>query len=493
MAVTINGTTGIATPDGSAGTPPYTGASGATNGLYFPTATSAAIATNGTNAVTISSAQVVSLTNALPVTSGGTGVTTSTGSGSNVLNTSPTFTTSALFPAGTVSAPGIAASGDTNTGIYFPAADTLAFATNGTEDGRFDSVGNLLLNSATLSPTQSTGGSMAMTGTLAMGSSFKRNRIINGDMRVDQRNAGASVTPTTSQYLVDRWQYITSAASKLSFQQSSTAPSGFTTSLLITSLSSYTPVAADFLTISQSIEGYNIADFNWGAAAASAGKTALPVTLSFWVRSSVTGTFSANVRNSGNGRNYPFTYTINTTGWEQKTINIPGDTSGTWLTDNGIGLQLFLNFGIGSNYFGTNATWTSGNVIAVSGAVNFCATNGATFYITGVQLEVGSVATPYERQIYSDQLNQCMRYYENSNASGGVASSGDAYVVTTTAASSALYPAFGFRVGKRVAPTMTYVYAGGTGATYVIGFGSFYQNTNHSVPSTFGWTASAEL
>ena len=325
-------------------------------------------------------------------------VTDETGSGALVFGTSPTFTTSALFPAGSVSAPGIAASGDTDTGIYFPAANQVALATNGTAALTVDSSQNV-----------------SVTGTLAMGSSFKRNRIINGDMRVDQRAAG-TVTPTAGGYRVDRWETTAPAASKYSVQQSSTAPTGFVNSLLITSLSAYTVGASEGFLIQQQVEGLNIADLNWGSA------NAQTVTISFWVRSSLTGTFGGALRNSDNSRSYPFSYTIiaaNT--WEQKSVTIAGDTSGTWLTTNGSGIKAAFSFGSGATISGTAGSWASANYQSATGATSVVGTNGATFYITGVQLEVGSVATPYERQIYSEQLAQCQRYcqfYGGTNLAG---------------------------------------------------------------------------
>ena len=249
-----------------------------------------------------------------------------------------------------------------------------------------------------------------VAGTLAMGSSFKRNRIINGDMVVDQRNAGASVTLNDAIFPVDRFRGTANITGKCTAQQSTTAPANFINSLLITSSSAYTLASTDILTLAQIIEGYNIADFAWGTADA---KT---ITLSFWVRSSLTGTFGGVIRNSAGNRSYAFTYSISTANtWTSISIPIPGDTSGTWLTTNGAGLFLFFSLGVGTTYTapsGGNNTWASANYQAAYGTVNLVNTNGATFYITGVQLEVGSVATPYERQIYSDQLAQCQRYYQ---------------------------------------------------------------------------------
>ena len=234
-----------------------------------------------------------------------------------------------------------------------------------------------------------------------------RNRIINGDMRIDQRNAGASVTPSTvTTYTLDRWAYVADAASKASVQQSSTAPAGFKNSILVTSLSAYTPASGEEFRLNQHIEGLNVADFGWGTSDA---KT---VTLSFWVRSSLTGSFSVYLANSAYNRIYISAYTINSADtWEYKTVTVPGSTDSTWLTDNGMGIALGFELAAGAVYYGTNNTWnTSGAVRCTSSQTNLVATSGATFYITGVQLEEGSVATPFEHRQYGQELALCQRY-----------------------------------------------------------------------------------
>jgi hypothetical protein len=235
------------------------------------------------------------------------------------------------------------------------------------------------------------------------------NRIINGAMVIDQRNAGASVTPTNGQYLVDRWAAGLSQASKFSAQQNSgavTPPSGYINYLGIVSLSAYAIGASDTFFIRQAIEGLNVADLGWGTASAQT------ITLSFWVRSSLTGTFGGAVQNSAASRNYPFSYTITSANtWEQKSITISGDTTGTWLTTNGIGLQLIVGLGIGSTLSGTGGAWTASNIISVTGATSVVGTNAATFYITGVQLEVGTVATSFDFRSYGTELALCQRYY----------------------------------------------------------------------------------
>jgi hypothetical protein len=238
-------------------------------------------------------------------------------------------------------------------------------------------------------------------------SALFRNRIINGDMRIDQRNAGASVTINSNQYTLDRYQAIQTQAGKYSVQQSTTAPTGFTNSMLITSASAYSVLSTDEFYFRQSIEGYNVSDLAFGTASA---KT---VTLSFWVRSSLTGTFGGALKNDAGDRAYPFTYTISSADtWEQKLVTIAGDTTGTWNTGNGRGLQVIFGLGVGANFSGTAGAWAGANYSSTTGAVSVVGTNAATWYVTGVQLEVGSVATPFERRPYGTELALCQRYYQ---------------------------------------------------------------------------------
>ena len=276
-----------------------------------------------------------------------------------------------------------------------------------------------------------------------------RNRIINGDMRIDQRNAGASVTPAApNQYTVDRWKADISVSSKYSAQQSSTAPTSFVNSLLITSLSAYTVGSAERFCMTQNIEGLNVPDLAWGTA------NAKTITLSFWVRSSLTGTFGGAISNSAQNRSYPFTYTISSANtFEQKTITITGDTSGTWLTTSGIGLRVIWGLGVGSTLSTTAGAWAAGEYYSATGATSVVGTNGATWYITGVQLEVGSVATPFERRPYGTELALCQRYFQIFKGDGDFMSRvsvGQAWSTTNTANHNV-----SFIVTMRGAPTLT--------------------------------------
>ena len=239
-----------------------------------------------------------------------------------------------------------------------------------------------------------------------------KNRIINGDCRLDQRNAGASVTITNTganTYTLDRWFAYGSAASKFSVQQDAgavTPPTGFNDYLGVTSLAATSLGSTDQYVIGQFIEGFNSADLAWGTA------NAATVTMSFWVRSSLTGTFGGVLRNSGFNRSYPFSYTINAANtWEQKSITIVGDTAGTWLTTNGVGIGIYFGLGVGSSLSGTAGSWSGSNFTSVTGATSVVGTNGATLYITGVQLEKGSTATSFDYRPYGTELQLCQRYF----------------------------------------------------------------------------------
>lgn len=237
-----------------------------------------------------------------------------------------------------------------------------------------------------------------------------KNRIINGAMTIDQRNAGASMTPADAAYTLDRWRFSTSQASKFTVQQSTTAPAGFRNSMLITVASAVTPSAGDAFGIFQPIEGFNFADMAFGSASAQT------ISISFWARSSLTGTFSGMLFNSAANRVYCFTYTINSANtFEYKTVTVAGDTTGTWLTDNGVGLSLYFDLGSGSNHAGTAGVWGSSVVRRTSGSVQLVATAGATLYITGVQLEKGSTATSFDYRPYGTELALCQRYYWQEN------------------------------------------------------------------------------
>ena len=332
-----------------------------------------------------------------------------------------TVSTKAEFADGSASAPAITNTGDTNTGVYFPAADEVAVAVGGSVAAAFNSNGL-----------------------------FFRNRIINGDMRIDQRNAGAAVTinGTANTYTVDRWVASGQATDGVyTVDQVTDAPTGggFTNSLKITVTTADASIgASQIYTFGQFIEGLNTADLMWGSASARA------VTLSFWVQASVTGTYSVALKNSDANRAYVATYAINSANtWEYKTITVPGDTTGTWLTDTGRGIGVRFNLGAGTDYNATANSWTATNGFSVSGQVQLISTLNATFFITGVQLESGSVATPFERRPYGTELNLCYRYYYRLTPGVVNGLFATAYVVLTNFALGQTQ----FPVPMRVRPT----------------------------------------
>ena len=301
-----------------------------------------------------------------------------------------------------------------------------------------------------------------------------KNRIINGDMRIDQRNAGASVTLTnTGVYTVDRWQGVEDTDGGMTAQQDSSAPAGFVNSLKCTTTTADGSLSAtQYAVVLQKIEGTNISDLAWGTA------NARTVTLSFWVRSSLTGTFGGSLSNSANNRSYPFTYTISVADtWEQKSITIAGDTSGTWLTTTGVGINIHFGLGVGSTYSGTAGAWAGAQFLSATGATSVVGTNGATFYLTGVQLEVGTSATPFERRMYGQELALCQRYFEKSyNQDTAIAAATQTGMIlmpnVLNFSSKAYTQTIYYKVTKRTTPTVTpYAYNGTSGQwnTGVIG------------------------
>lgn len=309
------------------------------------------------------------------------------------------------------------------------------------------------------------------TGTTTGYYGFK-NRIINGAMVIDQRNAGAEVNPAVNNtYYLDRWVAISTAAGKFKIGQNAgsvTPPAGFAKYLGCTSLSAYSVGASEAFAIRQNIEGFNTADLAWGTASAAS------VTLSFWVRSSLTGTFGVSLLNEDVSRSYPATYTISAANtWEQKTITIAGDTTGTWLTINNIGIRVTFGMGYGSSLSGTANAWNAGTAFMPTGATSVVGTNGATFYITGVQLEKGSTATSFDYRPIGTELQLCQRYAYPIR--GGLSGFGNGTTVVDAAVN--------FPVEMRAAPSVTQgtlVYAAfGAG-------GAFTQSSNsNSLPNFY--------
>jgi len=302
------------------------------------------------------------------------------------------------------------------------------------------------------------------------GTPMFRNRIINGAMVIDQRNAGASVTYTnTVGYGLDRFRNVAIGTSLgFSVVRSTTAPTGFTNSLLATVTTAKSPASTDQARINQTIEGYNVADLGWGTA------NAKTVTLSFWVQSSVTGTYFAALTNASSAtRSYPAPYTINSANtWEQKTITVAGDTTGTWGTINGDGITVSFSLGCGTSFNASSANaWSTGEYYQTLSQTNLLATNGATFYITGVQLEKGSTATSFDYRPYGTELALCQRYYQTYSDRANT--KGSYYTVNAGKVSGNLAPLM------RASPTTTL-----TGTSYeYVGIGAV-TGTNGAVSTT---------
>jgi hypothetical protein len=262
---------------------------------------------------------------------------------------------------------------------------------------------------------------MTLAVNLAQGASNNvtfRNRIINGGMVINQRGWSGTIT-SDGTYTLDRWAARSSASSKFSVSQNAgsvTPPVGFVNYLGVTSLSAYSVSSTDYFAIEQVIEGYNIADMNFG------GANAKTITLSFQVYSSLTGTFSGALLNDARDRVYPFTYTISSANtWTAISVTLAGDTSGTWLTTNGAGLYVRFCLGAGSTRLATAGSWqtTAGAIFGATGTTSVVGTSGATFYITGVQLEAGTTASPFEYRQYGTEFALCQRYYYSRTYSAG--------------------------------------------------------------------------
>jgi hypothetical protein len=314
----------------------------------------------------------------------------------------------------------------------------------------------------------------------AIGPGFK-NRIINGDMRIDQRNAGASVTLISSgNFSVDRFQGFEDTDGAMTAQQDSSAPAGFINSVKLTTTTADGSLSASqYAVFRQMVEGTNVADLAWGTASA---KT---VTLSFWVRSSLTGTFGGTLGNSAFNRSYPFTYSISVADtWEYKTVTIAGDTSGTWLTTTGIGIRVNFGLGVGSTFSGTAGAWAGATYLSATGATSVIGTLNATWYITGVQLEVAPSATSFDYRDYGRELILCQRYYYRV----GPLASQQTFAYATADSATVGFSIGSFPVTMRTAPTA--LEQSGTAGDYTIRTGG-NSRTCSAVP-TFdsGTTAS---
>lgn len=318
-----------------------------------------------------------------------------------------------------------------------------------------------------------------------------RNRIVNGDMRIDQRQAGAAVTPgaLTNVYAVDRWGFLSNQASKIQLGRNLdavTPPDGFSNYLGAKTVSAFTPGASDFFILFHRIEGFNSQDFGYGTATAKTG------VLSFLYRSSVTGTHSGSIQNGTSARSYPFTFTVSAANtWEYKTVVIPGDTTGTWDTTSSTGIAVNFSLGAGSTFRAAAGAWGAGNFIAATGSVDVSQVLNSTAYATGVQFELGSVATSFERYDYATGLTRCQRYFEP----------GSVQLIAYQAAGAALVYKRAFITSKRAVPTIVFsntsVSNGGALSCNSVGvdsFNAFVTATATTTTSFAGdFTASCEL
>jgi len=323
------------------------------------------------------------------------------------------------------------------------------------------------------------------TGTASGVTGFK-NRIINGAMVIDQRNAGAS--GTASGYTVDRWTYQASQATKGTWQQNAgsiTPPVGFNNYLGFTSSSAYTVGSSEFFLLQQPIEGFNTADLGFGTA------NAKTVTLSFWVRSSLTGTFGGALNNSAFNRSYPFSFTISAANtWEQKSVTIAGDTTGTWIgATNGAGLYVNFSLGAGATVSGTANAWAGSFFVSATGATSVVGTNGATLYITGVQLEVGSTATSFDYRPYGTELALCQRYYEQFVGTTNSVN----YISSVFSVNNTQFTTIPLTQNMRVAPTATTTGWSGTGTVVVSGTDIYAICFNNGISTSFYFGSSAKV
>jgi len=292
-----------------------------------------------------------------------------------------------------------------------------------------------------------------------------KNRIINGAMVISQRFGTSNNNNSGNSYTVDRFVSNHSPFNCAQNLNGVTPPSGFTKYLGFQTSVPTAISAGSYNGLAQAIEGYNVADFNWGTA------NAVPATLSFWVYSSVTGTWGGTIYDTNFNYTYVFTYSIPTANtWTYVTLTIPAPTSGTFATDNSQSIKIYWSMGTGTTYSGTaTGSWQVGGYLGATGAIAIANTNNATFYITGVQLEKGSTATSFDYRPYGTELQLCQRYYEKSYDIGTVPGTATSLgVATTGGGSTGSTTSFiggnsqRFTVPKRTAPTVTVYDPAGT-------------------------------
>jgi hypothetical protein len=288
-----------------------------------------------------------------------------------------------------------------------------------------------------------------------------RNLIINGAMQVTQRGTSFA-NPSDDTYSLDRMHIFNSNDGATTITQDTTVPSGegFTQSIKFdcTTLDG-TIAAGQYLTFNQRIEGYNNAVLGYGASGAKS------ITVSFYAKSNLTGTFCYSVRNGAINRAYIKEFSLTSANtWERISFTIPGETSGTWLTTNGIGSIHQISLSMGSTYHGTANQWNSSNVVATSNQVNFLSSTDNEFFLTGWQVELGDTATPFEHRSFGDELARCQRYHQKI----------DLYTSNGGVANSWYYQNVNFLTEMRAAPTLpkTSTYGSDTGNAGMVQSGS---------------------
>jgi hypothetical protein len=334
------------------------------------------------------------------------------------------------------------------TGTYVP----LTFTTSGIERARIDTSGNVLIGTTSSSTRPTTSGSLSAPNTFGF-----KNRLINGDFTINQRGLASYTINNAGAYTVDRW-FGSDLTDGVFTVQPTTGPTtaGFPSALRVTVTTADASIGSTQQAyVAQAIEGVHIADFAWGTA------SAVPVTLSFWVRASATGTYGGSLTNASINMSYAFTYSISAANtWEQKSITIAGPTSGTWNTNNAGGITLRFSLAAGSSFSGAAGSWVASDRVSATGARNVLGTLNATWDIAGVQLEKGTAATSFDFRPLTTEINLCFRYYQLKNITiGGYAAAG-----------SAIYNAVIYPIPVRASPTVAWgavVYANTT--TFGIG------------------------
>ena len=324
-----------------------------------------------------------------------------------------------------------------------------------------------------------------------------RNLIINGDMSIAQRTTSSATISSSGYFTVDRFlMNIDSTFNSIGTMQqnldSLTPPGNFTNYVGIQIDTGTALSGSPYYNFRQQIEGNNIAYLKLGTSSAQ------KITVSFWVRSTKTGDFSFSLRNGSTDRSYVTTYNIASANtWEKKTITISGDTTGTWTTNNAVGLT--VNFGLGNSLgsFSTSTldSWISGSYTGSQSATDLVTTTGAKWYITGIQLEADTSASDFEFLPYDVNLNRCERYYQKSydlqDSPTTVTSTGLIEVSGFSDTSSNLLFSIQYKERMRATPTVTFYNSGGTSGQWA--YGRNGASGNATITSYSGRTASNNL